>query len=73
MSLDAPKKTKMMTAPASQKQYFFAPSPEYHAEVVYADTIEEATETYHRVKRLISPPEQSTAPAAVPEEEKEVQ
>jgi hypothetical protein len=64
MSLDQPQRNKMMQAAPAKKEFFFAPTAEHLAEVVLADTLEEATETYHRVKRLINQPAQSTAPAA---------
>jgi hypothetical protein len=68
MSLDQPQKNKMMTAPPAKKEFHFPATPEHLAEVVYADTIEEATETYHKVKRFINPPAQSTAPGAKEDE-----
>jgi hypothetical protein len=64
MSLDQPHKNKMMQTPPAKKEYFFAPTAEHLAEVVLAETIEQATATYQKVKRLISPPTQSTASAA---------
>ena len=70
MSLDNPPKNKMMTAPPAKKEYHFAPTAEHLAEVVYAHTIEEAEEIYHRVKRLINPPSTAlSTPAPTPNEE----
>lgn len=58
MSLEKPPKNKMMTAaPAQKQEFFFAPTPNHPAEVIYASTIEEAQHLYQ--KRL-----QSKAPAA---------
>ena len=53
--LDRPPQDKMMKAPPAKKEYHFAATSEYFAEVVYADTIQEAEEIYHRVKRLFNP------------------
>jgi hypothetical protein len=68
MSLNKPTQNKMMTAPPAKKEYHFAATAEHFAEVVLADTIQEAEETYHRVKRLINPPALST-PIPAKEEE----
>jgi hypothetical protein len=72
MSLDQPQQNKMMTTPPAKKEYHFAATAEHFAEVVYAATIQEAEEMYHRVKRLInpiSPTEQSTVAPAKGEDE----
>lgn len=69
--LDQPAQNKMMTAAPMKKEYHFAATAEHYAEVVYAETIQEAEVIYHKVKRTIpvdlggadlTPPEQSTAP-----------
>ena len=59
----------MQTAPV-KKEFHFAATAEHLAEVVYAQTIEEAEATYHRIKRLINPPLSTPAPAS---EEESVQ
>jgi len=72
MSLDAPQANKMMTTPPTKKEYHFAATAEHYAEVVYAATIQEAEELYHRVKRLINPippTEQSTVAPTKGEDE----
>jgi hypothetical protein len=56
MSLDTPPQNKMMTNPPAKKEYHFASTAEHLAEVVYAASIQEAEQTYHRVKRLIITP-----------------
>jgi hypothetical protein len=70
--LDFPAKNKMVIAPEIKKGFHFASDGLHLAEFIEAATIEEATELYHRIKRLISPPEQSTAPAPTDPEEKAV-
>ena len=69
---------KMMTAAPAKKEFHFAATVEHYAEVVYAQTIQEAEAIYHKVKRTIpvvlggadlTPPEQSTG--AVDQEIKE--
>ncbi len=65
--IEQPQRDKMMRNPAVRKEYHFAATAEHLAEVVYADTIREAEQIYHRVKRLISPP----AAQSTPEPEKE--
>jgi hypothetical protein len=70
MSLDQPPQNKMMTAPPAKKEFHFAPTAEHLAEVVYAATIQEAEDIYHRVKRLINPPSTAlSTPAPAPKEE----
>ena len=54
MSLEAPN-NKMVTTPPAKKEFHFAATAEHFAEVVYADTIQEAEAIYHKVKRLINP------------------
>jgi hypothetical protein len=76
MALDKPVSNKMIQTPPAKKEYHFAATAEHCAEVVYADTIQEAEAIYHRVKRLINPVvggsvEQST-PAA-DEEKNDIQ
>jgi hypothetical protein len=79
-------KNKMMTSPPAKKQFFFAATAEHFAEVIYAETIQQAEQTYHTVKRLIKPvpveSSSSTAEAAdeaplstvqAPTEEEDVQ
>ncbi len=70
--LEAPNQNKMMTTPPAKKEYHFAATTEHYAEVVYAQTIQEAEAIYHKVKRLINPippTEQSTVAPAKGEEE----
>lgn len=55
MALDTPPQNKMMQAAPAKKQFFFSPTSEHYAELVYADTIEEAERLYHKMKRLIFP------------------
>lgn len=81
MSFDGDQiQNKMMTTPPAKKEFHFAANAEYFAEVVYADTIEEAEKIYHQVKRRLGTtpdvaplvpdlPEQSTP--AVDEENKQ--
>jgi hypothetical protein len=68
--LDQSPQNKMMTAAPAKKEYHFAANAEHLAEVVYADTIEQATSIYHRVKRLINPPLSTPQPV---EDKEEVQ
>ena len=51
MSLDQPPQNKMMTAPPAKKGFHFASDGLHFAEFIEAETIEEATEIYHKVKR----------------------
>ena len=79
--LDQPPRNTMITGAPAKKQYHFAATAEYLAEVVHAASIEEAEATYRRVKLRVAPdnspdstpgpteeapPKQST-PAAEPE------
>jgi len=73
MSLESPNKNKMITTPPAKKEFHFSPTAEYFAEVVYANTLAEAEAIYHKVKRLIRPPEQSTGPASPDTDNKAVQ
>lgn len=75
MALDNPQKNKMVQTPPAKKGYHFPATFEYLAEFIEATNIDEATEIYHRIKRLINAPVQSTASAVAEEqsEEKEVQ
>jgi len=78
MSLDAPQKNKMMTAPPAKKGFHFASDGLHLAEFIEAETIKEAEAIYHEIKRLITPVvggtvEQSTASPSTEGEEKEVQ
>jgi hypothetical protein len=72
MSLDSPKANKMMTAAPEKKEFHFAATTDYYAQVVYAFTSEEATEIYHKVKcrinTLAGEPAQSTATPEITEE-----
>jgi hypothetical protein len=54
---------KMVTGTPEKKQFLFAATVEHYAEVVYAETIQEAEAIYHKVKRLITQ-ETPAAPAA---------
>lgn len=60
---------KMMTGAPAKKEFHFTATAEHLAEVVYAETTEEAEQIYHKVKRLINThapipaPAQSTPPA----------
>jgi hypothetical protein len=65
--LDAPNRDRMIRNPIAKKEYHFAATTEHHSEVIYADTIQEAEQLYHRAKRLINPP----APQSTPEQEDE--
>jgi hypothetical protein len=67
--MEKPPQNKMMTTPPAKKEYHFAATAEHFAEFVLADTIQEAEETYHRVKRLINPPPALSTPAPAPKEE----
>lgn len=56
MSLNNPPKNKMMSGAPDEKtttDYFFAGGGIYHAQVVRATSIDEATETYHKTKKLV--------------------
>jgi hypothetical protein len=65
MSLDEPQKNKMLQAPPAKKGFHFSATTEHFAEFIEAETIEEATAIYHRVKRLINPaPAASSTPPA---------
>jgi hypothetical protein len=66
MSIDAPQ-NKMMIQPAIKKGYHFASDGLHFAQYIEAETIEEATAIYHKIKRLIDTTGQST-PAPEPEE-----
>jgi adenylosuccinate lyase len=46
---------KMMTDAPAKKEFHFAATSAYCAEVVYAATIEEAEAIYHTIKRFIEP------------------
>jgi hypothetical protein len=64
MSMDAPEQNKMMVAPPAKKQYHF-PGGGYWANMtLWAETIEEATELYHRTKQLINPSAAEAVPSA---------
>jgi hypothetical protein len=65
--LDNPNRDKMIRNPTATKQYHFAATTAHHAEVIYADSIQEAEQLYHRAKRLINP----TAPQSTPEPAKD--
>jgi hypothetical protein len=54
MSLDLPNSNKMMTSAPEKKEFHFASDSIHYAEVVWADTIDEATKLYHQVKRKIT-------------------
>jgi hypothetical protein len=74
MSLDLPKKDKMVKTPPAKKEGFhFSGYGVYFNEYIEADTLQEAMHIYHTTKRLINPPEQSTVPPAPVEEEKAVE
>lgn len=75
MSIDQPPQNKMMTAPPVKKGFHFASDGIHAAAYIEAHTIEEAENTYHRIKlklsdrptlivgaSLDSAPEQSTPP-----------
>ncbi|HLH93544.1 MAG TPA: hypothetical protein VKW08_00355 [Xanthobacteraceae bacterium] len=51
MSIDQPPQNKMMTAPPAKKGFHFASDGIHFAEFIEAETIEAATEIYHRIKR----------------------
>jgi hypothetical protein len=76
---------KMVQAPPAKKGFHFASDGLHYAEYIEAATLEEATEFYHNIKKLIFPvaggtvsaavevKEQSTATVVPEPEEKEVQ
>jgi hypothetical protein len=55
MSLDQPAKNKMMTSAPAKKEFHFAATAEHYAEVIYAESIQEAEQIYQNVRRLIKP------------------
>jgi len=55
MSLDAPQQNKMIQTPPAKKGFHFASDGIHFAEFIEAETIEEATATYHKIKRLLFP------------------
>jgi hypothetical protein len=75
--LEQPPSDKMMRSAPAKKEFHFAATAERLAEVVWAETIEEAEAVYQRVKRRIAPdstpelteeaPPQQSTPAAEPE------
>jgi hypothetical protein len=75
MSLDAPVNDKMMQAPPAKKGFHFTATAEHFAEFVEAESIEEATAIYQKIKRLINPAPTapSTPPAAEVKAEEAVQ
>jgi hypothetical protein len=73
MSLDKPTRNKMMQAAPVQKEFHFASDGIYHAMAVQADSIEQATEIYHRTKQPINAPEQSPSTPAQEEAKEDVQ
>ena len=62
MSLDQPQQNKMMQGAPAKKEFHFAATAEHLAEIVYADSIQEAEATYSRVRRLINPPAEQSTP-----------
>ena len=66
----------MIQTPVAKKGYHFAGDGKHFAEFIEAETIEEATDVYHKTKRLLfpgaeteaAPAEQSTAPLESKEE-----
>jgi hypothetical protein len=54
--LDQSPQNKMVTSAPVKKEYHFAATMLHFAEVVYADTIQEAETLYHKVKRPIAAP-----------------
>jgi len=75
MSLDAPQQNKMMAAPPVKKGFHFAATVQHFAEYIEAETIEEATAIYEKIKRRIYPDVGGTVstPAPAEPEEKAVQ
>lgn len=55
MSLEAPNRNKMMTAPPVKKGFHFASDGLHFAEFIEAETVEEATAIYQKTKRLLFP------------------
>jgi len=53
MSLDVPNNNKMMTAPAAKKGFHFSSDGVHFAEFIEAETIEEASAIYNKVRRLM--------------------
>jgi hypothetical protein len=64
--LDLPPQNKMIQTPPAKKEFHFAATAEHFAEVVYAETIQEAEAIYHKVKRLINPPEAQAEAISTP-------
>ena len=73
MAVDKPIANKMMQAPPATKGFHFASDGIHLAEYIEAETIEAATAIYHKVKRLIRPPEKSTGAQTDEEAKKDVQ
>lgn len=61
--IDSPQENKMVDSAPAKKQFHFAATAEHFAEAVYAHTIEEATEIYHKVKKAINPVQATPAVA----------
>ena len=55
---------KAIQTPPAKKEFHFAATVEHYAEVVYAATIQEAEEIYHRLKRPVPQSEPAVAEAA---------
>ena len=71
--LDQPPQNKMIAGAPAKKEYHFAATAEHLAEVVQADSIEEAEATYRRVKRRIAPDGSSDSTPGLTEEAPEEQ
>jgi hypothetical protein len=71
MALEKPASNKMMTAPPVKKEFHFAATAEHYAELVYAETIQEAEAIYHKVKRPLAAPTPEQSTGAQQEEIKE--
>jgi hypothetical protein len=61
MSIDFPQKNKMIDTAPAKKEFHFAATATHYAQIVYAETTEEATKIYHKIKVLINPPAEKPA------------
>ena len=58
----------MMIAPPAKKGFHFASDGIHFAEFIEAETIDEATAIYHKVKRIMSPAATPPVAPAAPEQ-----
>jgi hypothetical protein len=64
MSLNQPPSNKMLQTPVAKKGFHFASDGIHFAEFIEAATIEEATDIYHKVRRVMSPAATAIEPPA---------